>query len=388
VIGGGFAGATCARTLRALAPGADIVLIEPRPAFYTGPFTNAAVASLCTEGDILRSPAALAAANIRWLRERVVALDPVTRRVRTDRGTELAADRIVVAPGVAMRWDRIAGLDATTTDAMPHAWLGDAQVPRLRERIEALRDGATLAIAAPPNPYRCPPGPYERAALLAWRFGQTARRRIKILILDAKDDFTKHALFVSGWDALYPGVIEWVPRAKGGEVVRVDPRRGTLHLAGGSTVRATLASVVPPQQAAQLAHDADLADETRWCPIDPVTFESTRHAGIHVIGDAAAGAPMPKSAFSANSQAKQAALAIAAALSHTPPPDVRLVNTCYSLLAPDYGISVGGLYGAAAGRLSALSEGMSPAGAPQEVRAREAGYARDWYRRITRDAFG
>lgn len=388
VIGGGFGGATCARTLHRLVPGADITLLEPRGAFFTGPSTNAALASVCAEGDIVRGPGALEREGIRWIRERAVELDPVTKRVRVASGASFEADRIVLSPGIAMRWDRIPGLDAKTSEAVPHAWLGDAQVPRLRERIESLRDGATIAIAAPANPYRCPPGPYERASLLAWRLSSRRLKRCKILLLDAKDDFTKRALFQVGWDTLYPGMVEWVPHAKGGEVLEVDTRRHTLKLLNGSRVRVDLASVVPPQRAADIAQAGDLADESGWCPVHPANFESTRHKGIHVIGDACIAQPMPKSAFSANSQAKLVALAIAAQLAGLPAPEPRLVNTCYSLLAPDYAISVGGLYGVVSDRLSTLNDGMSPLGAAREWRVREAAYAHEWYEQITYDSFG
>jgi len=388
VVGGGFGGATCARQLKRLMPAADVTLVEPRVHFFTGPSTNAALASVCAEGDIVRGPAALEAEGIRWIREAATALDPVTRRLRLASGGTLDADRVVLSPGVAMRWDRIAGLDATISERMPHAWLGDAQVSRLRERIEALRDGATIAISAPANPYRCPPGPYERASLLAWRLSVLGRKRCKILLLDAKDDFTKRALFQVGWDTLYPGMVEWVPHTKGGEVLEVDARRNTLRLQNGSRLRVDLASVVPPQRAADIAVAGDLVDESGWCPVNPANFESTRHAGIHVIGDACIAQPMPKSAFSANSQAKLVALSIAARFSGGPAPVPRLVNTCYSLLAPDYGISVGGLYGVVSDRLSTLNDGMSPLGAARDVRAREAAYAHEWYEQITRDTFG
>lgn len=388
IVGGGFGGATCARQLRRLMPGADLTLIEPRTHFFTGPSTNAALASVCAEGDIVRGLSALEDLGVRWVREAAVGLDPVARRLTTASGATFAADRIVVSPGVAMRWDRIAGLDAATSERMPHAWLGDAQVSQLRARIEALHDGATLAISAPANPYRCPPGPYERASLIAWRLLARKKKRCKILLLDAKDDFTKRTLFQLGWDTLYPGMVEWVPHAKGGEVVAVDARRGTLTLQNGSRVRADLASVVPPQRAADIAKAGDLVDESGWCPVNPASFESTRHAGVHVIGDASIAQPMPKSAFSANSQGKLVALSIAAAFAGQPAPEARLVNTCYSLLAPDYGISVGGLYGVVSGRLSTLNDGMSPLGAARDVRAREAAYAHEWYEQITRDTFG
>lgn len=389
VIGGGFGGAIVARTLRRLAPQLRITLLEPRAHFFTGPSTNAALVGLCAEGDIVRGPGALAAEGIDVRADRAEHLDPATRRVRTASGALIDADRVVLSPGVSMQWDRVAGLDDEARARMPHAWLGDAQVPALRRRIEALRDGATVAIVAPPNPYRCPPGPYERASLVAWYLRRIGRGRGKVLVLDAKDDFSKRPLFQLGWDTLHPGTVEWVSRERGGEVVEVeDARRNRLRLQGGSRVQADLVSLVPPQRAAAIAAEADLVDESGWCPVDPATFESTRHPGIHVIGDACNAHPMPKSAFSANSQGKLVALALAAHFAGRPPPEARLVNTCYSLLAPGYGVSVGGLYGVVSGRLSTLNDGMSPLGAARDVRAREAAYAHDWYEQITRDSFG
>lgn len=385
VIGGGFAGACCAHTLRRLAPEIEVTLIEPRRHFFTGPYTNAAIVGICAEGDIVRGPQPLTDTGVRWIAQRAVTLDPVRRIVRTEDGAELSAERIVVAPGVVMRWDVIEGLNATSSEQLPHAWLGDSQVFNLRQRFEAVRDGATVLISAPANPYRCPPGPYERASLMAWRLSRT-RKRCKILIADAKDDFTKRALFQLGWDTLYPGMIEWIPRAAGGELIAVAGDELRLH--NGTRLRPQLASVVPPQRAADIAQAADLTDESGWCPIDPNNFESLRHPGIHVIGDAAAAAPMPKSAFSANSQAKLVALSIVAQLAGRPAPQPRLVNTCYSLLAPDYGISVGGFYGVVSDRLSTLNDGASPLAASRETRASEAAYAQDWYAHITRDTFG
>lgn len=388
IVGGGFGGSACARTLRRLDPRIDVRLIEPRARFYTGPYSNAAIAGLCAEGDVVQGPAQVAGEGVRWIGQRAVEIDPVLRKLRTADGAVHEADRIVLSPGVAMRWDRIEGLDARNSDRMPHGWLGDHQVTDLRARFDALPDGAQIAIAAPANPYRCPPGPYERASLMAWRLQQRGHHRTRIRILDAKDDFTKRALFQLGWDTLYPAVIEWVPRAAGGELKAVDAARSELRLHGGERLRADLACVIPPQRAAEIAQAADLADESLWCPVDPASFESLRHPGVYVIGDACIAQPMPKSAFSANSQAKLVALHIAAAFAGRALPEPRLVNTCYSLLAPDYGISVGGLYGVVSGRLSTLNDGMSPLVASRELRAREATYAQHWYEHITHDTFG
>lgn len=390
VIGAGFGGATFAKTLRALSPHTDILLIDARTHWCTGPFTNLAVTGLRSIDSIRRSTIDIGRAHgVRTLVDEVMAIDPITKRVRIASGQQLHADRIVLSPGIAMRWGVIEGLTPALSGAMPHAWTGDAQVQALRDRIDALADGSTVLIAAPPNPYRCPPGPYERASLIAEHLLATDRKRCKILIADAKDDFTKRPLFLAEWDERYGGMIEWIPRAKGGEVVRVDPSSGEVWLRDQpNSIGTHLASIVPPQQAAAIAGSADLVDESGWCPVHPQTFESTRHAGIHVLGDAAIAAPMPKSAFAANSQAKLAASAIAAALAGRQPPDARMINTCYSMVAHDAAISVSGFYSAASGRIAIVSEGVSPLNPPDGLRQREAAQAHDWYDSISTDSFG
>lgn len=390
VVGAGFGGATCARYLRERCPDAQITLVDRRAQFLTGPFSNLVIAGLRPPSSISRDVHRIAEHHrVHLIVDEVTAIDAAGRQVHTTAHGRLAADRIVMAPGVAMRWDAIAGLDARRSAQMPHAWTGDAQVLGLRARVAALRDGASVLIAAPPNPYRCPPGPYERASLIAAALMRDGRRRCKILIADAKDDFSKRALFQLEWDRLYPGLIEWIPRAQNGEVVRVDTAASQVWLRdAGAPLKVDLASIVPPQCAAELAVQADLVDESGWCPVDPASFESQRQAHIYVIGDAALAAPMPKSGFSANSQAKLCAAAIAASLSGAPAPDPQLLNTCYSLLGEHQAISVSGLYGAVNGRLSALSEGMSPLSGDPALRAREADQAQAWYRSITTDSFG
>lgn len=387
IVGGGFAGATCASTLAVLMPRSRVTLIEPRASWITGPMSNAWLTGIVGRATVTHGPASLSDRGIRVEAQRATGLDAEHHRVRTADRRWHAADRIVIAPGIDARWGSIEGLDATSSDAFPHGWTDDRQLDLLKRRLAALEDGSRVVVSAPQNPYRCPPGPYERASLFAW-FLSRRRKRCKVLIVDAKDDFSKRALFQLGWDELYPGMIEWVPRASGGELVAVDATTRTLTLASGERIETDLASVIPLQQAGAFARVAGLADTSGWCPVSPLGFESILRAGIHVIGDSAIAQPMPKSAFSANSQAKLCALAIAAELTGQPAPSVRLVNTCYSLLAPDHAISVSGVYGDSAGRLGVLNEGMSDLAAGSAERAQEAANARAWYRSIIDDSFG
>jgi len=258
----------------------------------------------------------------------------------------------------------------------------------LRAQLEAMDDGGVVAIAVPAPPFRCPPGPYERASLIA-HYLKTAKPRSKLLILDASDSFSKQGLFAAAWEELYPGLIEWVPRSQGGQVIRVDAAAMVLHT-DFEELPVAVANVIPPQQAAEIARAAGLDQGRGWCAVDGRTFESTVHPGVHLLGDAILAGAMPKSGFSANSQAKACAAAIAALLRDRPPPEPALMNTCYSLVGPDYGISIGGVYRVEEGEIIAIkgAGGLSPADADRDFRRREADFARSWYANITADMFG
>jgi hypothetical protein len=245
-----------------------------------------------------------------------------------------------------------------------------------------------VVISAPDNPFRCPPGPYERASLIAW-YLKTKKPRSKLIILDSKDTFSKQRLFQNAWAQLYPGLIEWVSFAQGGKVTSVDPASMTL-VTDFARHKAAVANVIPPQTAGAIAAKAGVASRTGWCPIEPVAFESTQVPGIHVLGDAGIMGAMPKSAFAANAQAKVCAAAIVARLAGRDPSEPKLVNTCYSLISPDYGITVAGVYRPDKGVLAEVpgSGGVSPLDADADFRAREALYAEGWFRTITGEVFG
>jgi NADPH-dependent 2,4-dienoyl-CoA reductase/sulfur reductase-like enzyme len=258
----------------------------------------------------------------------------------------------------------------------------------LRRQLEAMSDGGVVAIAAPANPFRCPPGPYERASLIA-HYLKTRKPRSKLLLLDAKDQFSKQRLFEAAWAELYPGLLEWVPLSAGGAVTEVDPSTRWL-VTDFETHHVDVANVIPPQRAGAIAEAAGVADRSGWCPIDPVTFESKLRPGIHVIGDAAIAGAMPKSAFAADCQAKVCAVAISQLLRGEVPAAQKLVNTCYSLVAPDYGISIAGVYTPREGLLAEIKEagGASPQDVPPDFRVQEARYAEGWFQTITGAVYG
>jgi len=388
VLGGGFAGAACARALRRVDPRFQVTLVEPNPIFTACPFSNAVIAGLRSIEAQRFGYDAIRKEGITVALEQATAVDTQARRVTLGGGKALDYDRLVLAPGIAIRWNALPGYDEAAAAVMPHAWLAGDQTLLLRRQLEAMPDGGTVVISAPANPFRCPPGPYERASLIAYYLKKT-KPRSKLIVLDAKDSFSKQRLFEAAWRQLYPELIEWVSLSNGGKVVSVDVKTRTL-VTDFDSYKADVANVIPPQRAAEIAQLADVADGTGWCPIDPVTFESRLQPNIHIIGDAAIAGAMPKSAFAANAQAKVCADAVAALLRGDAPSPPKLINTCYSLVAPDYGISIAGVYHPAGGQLADVegAGGVSPIDAPADFRALEAAYAEAWFRTITAQTFG
>ena len=361
VVGGGFGGASCARALRQADPRIVVTLVEPNATFTACPFSNEVIAGLRELSAQQFTYQRVAADGITVARATATAVDAPARSVALGDGTRLPYDRLVLAPGIDIRWGALTGYDEAAAALMPHAWRAGEQTVLLRRQLEAMADGGLVVISAPANPFRCPPGPYERASLIA-HYLKTKKPRSKLLVLDAKDAFSKQRLFQAAWAELYPGLLEWVPLSKGGNVTSVEPATRTLVTDFGRH-QAAVANVIPPQKAGRIADLAGVADRSGWCPIDPVTFESKLVPGIHVIGDAAIAGAMPKSAFAANSQAKTCAAAVARLLAGSAPGAPKLINTCYSLVAPDYGISVAGVYVPSGGQLADVpgSGGVSPA---------------------------
>jgi len=388
VVGGGFGGASCARALRQLEPKIAVTLVEPSAKFTACPFSNAVIGGLRELSAQQFGYARVAADGITVVPATATGVDAAGKSVTLDNGTRLAYDRLVLAPGIDIRWSALPGYDEAASAVMPHAWKAGEQTLLLRRQLEAMDDGGLVVISAPANPFRCPPGPYERASLVA-HYLKTKKPKSKLLVLDAKDAFSKQRLFQAAWAELYPGLLEWVPLSKGGAVTSVDAATRTLVTDFGKH-QANVANVIPPQKAGRIAEAAGVTDRSGWCPIDPVTFESTLQRGIHVVGDAAIAGAMPKSAFAANSQAKSCAAAVVTLLAGGAPAAPKLINTCYSLVAPDYGISVAGVYAPSGGQLAEVpgGGGVSPTDAPRAIRAAEAVLAEAWFRTITSEVFG
>lgn len=388
VIGGGYGGAIAAKYLKLAEPEMEVVLIEKNRHFVSCPFSNEVLGGEATLDGLTFGYEALSRRGVKVVFDRAVAIDGGAKKIRLAGGQTLKFDRAIVSPGVDFKWGAIEGYDEAASQSIPHAWKAGPQTLLLKKQIETMRDGGRVIIVAPPNPFRCPPGPYERAAQIA-HYLQRHKPRSKVLILDAKDAFSKQSLFKQGWEMHYPGMIEWVGAAGDGKVLRIDPKTRRVYTEFSEHVGDVI-NVIPPQQAGAIAREAGLADAQGWCPVDPRTFESTLQRDIHVIGDSCIAGPMPKSAYSANSQAKVCAAAIVARLRGEELTEPAYTNTCYSLITPEHGISVAHIFALKDGKIVEVpgSGGVSPLDASPAFRKMEAKYARSWYKNITTEMFG
>lgn len=390
VIGGGFGGATAAKYLKRANPAIDVTLVEPAEVFYTCPFSNLFLGGLRELNSIAHGFDELRGRyGVKVIHALAQDVDPDGHRVSLSNGDTLDYDRLVLSPGIDMRWDAIEGYDEAAAEKAPHSWKAGPQTELLKRQLEGMDDGGTFIMVAPANPFRCPPGPYERASMVAHYFTQH-KPNAKVLILDAKDNFSKQGLFSAGWERLYGNRIEWVGLSNDGRVTRVDADNLEVETEFGTRHQADVLNVIPPQKAGWIADRAGVTDDSGWVPVKAETFESQRVNDIHVVGDATVATPMPKSGFCANAQAKVVAAAIAAALEGRDAPDPYWANTCYSLIGPEYGISVAGVYRVQDGVIASVegSGGLSPMDAPEATRALEAEYAVGWYNAICQDTWG
>jgi len=388
IVGGGFGGATCAKYLHRFDNSLKITLIEPSTRFITCPFSNMVISGMQSMDSISHSYTAQTNRGVKVVHARAQAVDAAVKMVALDTGKVIEYDRLVLSPGIDFKWHTVEGMEASDAEIIPHAWQGGTQTTLLRNQLTAMDDGGVVIVAPPENPFRCPPGPYERVSLMAHYLKQH-KPKSKILVLDAKDKFSKQALFTRGWEKLYPGMIEWVSGSKGGRIDEIDVASRTLHTESGDKHKGDVVNFIPPQKAGVIADHAGLVNEDGWCFVDQRSFESKVHKDIHIIGDASIAGKMPKSGFAANSQGKVCAAAIVSSLQGVAMPEPSYVNTCYSLLSPDYGISVAAVYRYNKDKgIYKTGGGISPIEADEIYRLQEARYARGWYDSITMDAFG
>ena len=379
VVGGGYGGAIAAKYVRMLDASIEVVLIERNRQFVSCPFSNLYIGGLLPDLKTLTIGYDKLAANhgIKVVHDSVTAIDVAKKTVTGTTGT-LDYDRLVVAPGVDFRTEELEGYDpATTPEIMPHAWKAGPQTLLLRRQLEAMADGGTVVITIPPSPFRCPPGPYERASMIAM-YLKANKPRSKIVILDANPDIvSKAGLFRKGWKKYYDGMIDYRGAKR---VTAVDTKKMMVSVEGLEDVKGDVINVIPPQRAGDIARMAGLTGpDKRWCPVNATTFESTIHKGVHVIGDACIAGAMPKSGYSANSEAKVCATNLVALMNGRETTEMSGINTCYSYLSAKEAVSVAGVYAVKGGAIVAVpnSGGVSP-----DLSELEAVYASSWLKNI------
>jgi sulfide dehydrogenase [flavocytochrome c] flavoprotein chain len=357
VIGGGYGGATAAKYLRAWSGGAIEVLLVDRDAMFVScPMSNLVLGGSRTMAEISHSRNRLREHGVQVLTDEVTAIDPVKRIVRfKDRYADLSFDRLVISPGVDFMFDAIPGLNNPEAQSrILHAWKAGAQTLALRKQLEGMRDGGVYVLSIPRAPFRCPPGPYERACQVAHYF-RHSKPKSKVLILDANEDVvSKAGLFKAAWSQLYKGLVEYQPNA---EVKDVDVK-GSAVRTDFDTVKGDVLNVVPPMRAADIARSTGLINaNNRWCDIDWLTMESTAVKGVHVLGDSTLSAPaMPKSGHMANQHGKVAAAAIVEIMNgRTPSATPVVANTCYSFVSDKEVIHVASVHQYDAGKRTFLA---------------------------------
>jgi sulfide dehydrogenase [flavocytochrome c] flavoprotein chain len=394
IVGGGPAGATAARYLRLADASIDVTLIEANPDYHTCFMSNEVLAGDRKLETLKVSFDGLKKHGVKVVHDLVTGIDAAAKVVTTKGGEKFSYDRCIVAPGIDLSYAGVPGYSEADIEKAPHAWKAGPQTALLRKQLEAMPDGGNFVMIAPPNPFRCPPGPYERASLVAHYF-KMHKPKSKVIILDPKDGFSKQALFQQAWTKFYgfgtpDSMIEWVSGGKGGKVQKVD--LSTMTVEGEfETYKAAVLNVIPPQKAGKIAFDAGLT-EGNWAPVSKDTMESKKAPGIHVLGDAAEAATMPKSAYAANSQAKVTAAAVLAMLKGQPAPEPAYLNTCYSVAGHDHAFSIAGVYTYDKEK-NAIAEikgsgGVSKLDASDGDRKRELDYAHSWFRNIRADAWG
>ena len=384
VVGGGFGGATAAKYLRLWDPSIDVVLVERESAFVSCPISNLVLGGYAGMGEITRGYDALRRHGVQVVRDEVSAIDAAGKKVRLASGADLAYERLVVSPGIDFDFSEVQGYEAAMqAGRVLHAWKAGPQTTALRQQLEQMRDGGVYILSIPMAPYRCPPGPYERASMVAAYFKQ-AKPRSKVLVLDANPDVTSKAgLFKRAWSDLYPGILEYRGNSR---AVAVDGNARTVKLELDD-VKGDVLNVVPPHRAADIAQKAGLiTTNNRWCDVDWRTMESKAVKGVHVLGDATLSAPaMPKSASMANNHAKIAAAAIVEMLNGRNPEPVKIINTCYSFVAEKEAIRVSSVHEwePNQGTLVAVKGSGGVSAARSEA---EGTYAWNWARTIWADS--
>lgn len=387
VVGGGAAGATAARTI-AQNKGVEVTLITASDSYTSCFFSNLYLGDFRSFESITHSYDKLASDHgVNVQIGFATGVDVGGKTVSLEDGSSVNYDRLVVAPGIDLKYDSVPGYSEEAAEIAPHAWQAGPQTQLLKSKLDAVKNGENIVMVPPTNPYRCPPGPYERVSMMAHVLKTSGRTDSKIIIVDPKPKFSKQGLFQEGWEKHYSGMIEWYGPDVHGGVVNVDAQAGTVET-DLDTFEGALLNIVPAQTAGSIASAAGLTDDSGFCPVDATSMRSTVDENIFVIGDASIAGAMPKSGFAANSQAKVAAMTILGDLTGASVPKANYSNTCWSLIAADDGVKVGAQYEAVDGKIASTSKFISQTGEDAELRRNTYQESLGWYAGISADMFG
>lgn len=388
IIGGGAGGATAARYLAKDGAGAlDVTLVEANPIYTTCFFSNLYVGGFVEFSSLQHGYDKVAAGGVTVINDLATGVDRAAKTVTLAGGQVLAYDRLILSPGIDFKEGSVPGWSAEShAEIMPHAYKAGPQTQLLKSMVESMEQGGTFAMVAPPNPYRCPPGPYERISMIAHVLSQK-NPTAKILVLDPKDKFSKQGLFEEGWAKHYGGMVEWVGPEFGGGAVEVRPETMEV-VVDGEVTKVAACNVIPGQMAGKIAAIAGVTDDKGWAPVHPDSMRSKADEAVYVLGDSSAQGDMPKSGFSANSQAKVAANAIRGELTGSRVFPAKYSNTCWSLIAPEDGVKVGASYEPTPEKIASVDNFISQTG--EDAALRKATYEESlgWYAGITADMFG
>ena len=386
VVGGGAGGATAARYIAKDSKGAiDVTLVEPTRTYYTCFFSNLYLGGVKEFDDIGHTYGKLAASGINVVHDWAIGVDRDKKMVSLAGGSALPYDKLILSPGIDFVEGAVEGWDLSSQNAMPHAYKAGSQSELLKAQIMAMPQGGTYAMVAPPNPYRCPPGPYERVSMVA-HYLSKHNPTAKIIVADPKPKFSKMALFQEGWNAHYAGMIDWIGSEFGGANVAVDPSAMTISI-DGESINVDACNVIPAMKAGRIAAVAGVTDGN-WAPVNAADMASKADADVYVLGDASQQGDMPKSGFSANSQAKVCANAVRGALTGSKIFPAKFANTCWSLINADDGVKVGATYKATDEKIAKVDGFISKTGETADIRKQTYLESEDWYTGITSDMFG
>ena len=386
VVGGGAGGATAARYIAKDSKGAiDVTLIEPSRAYYTCFFSNLYLGGFKDVEDIGHSYGKIASTGVNVVHDWAIGVDRDAKTVSLAGGASVPYDKLILSPGIDFVDGAVEGWDLSSQNAMPHSYKAGSQTELLKAQLAAMPVGGVFAMVAPPNPYRCPPGPYERVSMVAHHL-KANNPTAKIIVADPKPKFSKMGLFQEGWADHYAGMIDWIGKDFGGGEVSVDPSAMTITI-DGETTKVDVCNVIPAMKAGGIAHQAGVT-KGNWAPVNAADMSTKADQNIYVLGDSSHQGDMPKSGFSANSQAKVCANAVRGALTGSKVFPAKFSNTCWSLIATDDGVKVGATYEATDEKIAKIDGFVSKTGESAELRKATYEESEGWYSGITADMFG